>query len=207
MRFVTFGLALLSAGGVVSLVLLATAGEWRTISLGGLTIGVGLLIAAASQAAGEALGRRTGVVLRRGAEGALRPGPAAARAEALLSGTVPMAAMIAYQLAAFRLLPHQTFLPWWLAYTVATWPWTLLALAAPASIGTLRGVRAYTGQVMCLGLTIAMNCLGASGWVTTAVLAIVAAPAAIVGTLAAMTDPALLPGMPRAQLARLPACQ
>jgi hypothetical protein len=112
---------------------------------------------------------------------------------AILSGGLPVAIILAWEYACFRVTlsaAHEAPVAvlWVWSYGVATGPWTLLAARVSRFRRTLCGIRAYAGHLAYWLLSFSILAAGTPSAVALATMAIPAILPFVVGMLLALAD-------------------
>ena len=186
MGLVTIPMAVMTVGSAVGAVALLMMGAWQPVLIGMVAFVACLAFAPVL----EQLVVMIDTVTVRTLE---RRGRLPARLIAIASGSIPMIALLAWEIGCFRYLatfrsdlPHG--LLWLWSYGVATGPWTVFALRVSRFRRTLCGIRAYAGHLAYWLLSIAVLGIGLGWGMTIAVMALPAILPFIVGMLLALAD-------------------
>jgi hypothetical protein len=185
MGMVTVPMALLSVASVAALL-------WLMVSGGGLLVAIAIVAFAAGLGLALVF-ERVCILLDAQAWTTLkRDGRGAGMAVGIVSSTLPMMALLAWQYACFIGVAQgagdHPFARWLLSYGLATGPWTLVAVRIGSDRRTLCGIRAYAGHLgYWLLSTLALGA-GLPAGIAALAMPLPALLPLIVGTLLAVAD-------------------
>lgn len=193
MRMVTVLLALLSVASLAAAIVALMEARWALLGLGAMLALGGLVVAVAVES-GAAGTRHLAWAARRAKAPYLVSAGLAA-----ISGILPLGAIIAMAWTVFDRVPvtlsdgSVDAVTLAIAYGVAAGPWTLAATWLRYAPRTLTGAHAYAGHLMAVA-GVAYYLLPSLSLTTMGlVMAAIALPPAIVGTLIGLADKANLP--------------
>lgn len=186
MGLVTIPMAIMSVASVLGGLGLLSLGEWQLVLVGALAFGVCLAFAPILEQLVVAIDEMTVRTLERGYQ-------SWARLIAVASGSVPMVAILAWEIACFdRLTASRADLPriilWLWSYGIATGPWTAFAMRVSRFRRTLCGIRAYAGHLAYWLLSLSVFGLGLSLHIAAPLMILPAILPFAVGMLLALAD-------------------
>jgi hypothetical protein len=186
MGLVTIPMAILSVASVAGGLWLLATGIWAPV-LWGLSAAIACALLA------RALERAVVAIDDAAAQSLARQAPGRARLIAILSGGLPVAIIFYWEYACFfSMLSASDKAPVWAlwlwSYSIATGPWTLLAVRISRFRRTLCGIRAYAGHLAYWLLSFGVLIANAPLALIAASMAIPAILPFTVGTLLALAD-------------------